>query len=40
MQLSGKPKLFSQFFIAFLEATSDFEHFGKKIKKEPQLKYF
>ena len=30
MQLSGKLKTFSGFFIAFLESTLNFEHFEKK----------
>ena len=30
MQLSGKLKTFSPFFIAFLESTLNFEHFEKK----------
>ena len=30
MQLSGKLKTFSQFFIAFFESTLNFEHFEKK----------
>ena len=30
LQLSDKLKTFSQFFIAFLESTSNFEHFEKK----------
>ena len=30
MQLSGKLKTFSRFFIAFLESTLNFEHFEKK----------
>ena len=30
MQLSEKPKTFSEFFIAFLESTLNFEHFEKK----------
>ena len=34
MQLSEKPITFSQFFIAFLESTSNFEHFAKKKKKK------
>ena len=35
MQLSGKLKIFSQFFIAFLESTLNFEHFEEKKKDEP-----
>ena len=31
MQLSEKPKTFSQFFIAFLESALNFEHFEKKM---------
>ena len=31
MQLSKKPKAFSQTFIAFLKFTKAFEHFGKKL---------
>ena len=31
MQLSEKPKTFSQFFIAVLEFTLNFEHFEKKM---------
>ena len=34
MQLSGKLKIFSQFFIAFLESTLNFEHFEEKKKKD------
>ena len=30
MQLSEKRKNFSQFFVPFLESTSNFEHFEKK----------
>ena len=30
MQLSEKPKAFSQIFIAFLESTLNFKHFEKK----------
>ena len=30
MQLSEKPKTFSQFFVVFLEFTSNFKHFEKK----------
>ena len=30
MQLSGKLKIFSQFFIGFFESTLNFEHFEKK----------
>ena len=30
MQLSGKPKTFSQIFIAFLESKLNFKHFEKK----------
>ena len=30
MQLSEKPKIFCQFFIAFLESTLNFEHFETK----------
>ena len=30
MQLSGKLKVFSRFFIAFFESTLNFEHFEKK----------
>ena len=30
MQLSEKPKTFSQFFVLFLEFTSNFKHFEKK----------
>ena len=30
MQLSQKLETFSPFFIAFLESTLNFEHFGKK----------
>ena len=30
MQLSEKQKAFSEFFIAFLECTSNFKHFEKK----------
>ena len=33
MQLSEKPKTFCQFSIAFLESTSNFEHF--ETKSEP-----
>ena len=29
MQLSEKPKIFSRFFIAFLESTLNLEHFEK-----------
>ena len=34
MQLSEKPKIFCQFFIAFLESTLNFEHFETKKKNE------
>ena len=30
MHLSLKPKIFSYFFVLFLESTSNFEHFEKK----------
>ena len=30
MQLSEKRKTFSQFFVTFLESTSNFKHFEKK----------
>ena len=30
MQLSLKPTFFSDFFVPFLESTSDFEHFEQK----------
>ena len=30
MDLSLKPKLFSDFFVPFLESTSNFKHFEKK----------
>ena len=30
MQLSQKEKTFSEFFVQFLEFTSNFDHFGKK----------
>ena len=30
MQLSEKPKTFSEFFILFVESTSKFKHFEKK----------
>ena len=30
MQLSLKPTFFSDFFLPFLESTSDFQHFQKK----------
>ena len=30
MHLSGTPKAFLKFFIAFLKSTSNFEHFEKK----------
>ena len=30
MHLSLKPKIFSDFFVLFLESTSNFEHFEKK----------
>ena len=30
MQFSLKPKTFSDFFISFLESTSNFKHFEKK----------
>ena len=30
MQLSKKPKTICAFFIAYLESTLNFEHFGKK----------
>ena len=30
MQLSEKPKIFDQFFVPFLEPTSNFKHFQKK----------
>ena len=30
MQLSLKPKKFSDFFVLFLESTSNFKHFAKK----------
>ena len=30
MQLSLKPTIFSDFFISFLESTSNFYHFEKK----------
>ena len=30
MQLSEKEKTFSEFFVPFLEFTSNFDHFGKK----------
>ena len=30
MQLSNKPKTFSQYFSAFLESTLNFKHFQKK----------
>ena len=33
MQLSQKPKTFTQFFIAFLDSTSSFEYFKKKMKR-------
>ena len=37
MQLSGKLKIFSQFFIAFFESTLNFEHFEKKISLIAQV---
>ena len=30
MQLSGKRNIFSQFFVPFLESTSNFKHFEKQ----------
>ena len=30
MQLSGKPKTFSEFFVLFVESISKFKHFEKK----------
>ena len=30
MQLSGQRKTFSQFFVQFLESTSNFKHFKRK----------
>ena len=30
MQLSQKRKSFSEFFVPFLESTSNFKHFGRK----------
>ena len=30
MQLSEKPKTFSEFFVLFVESTSNFKHFEKK----------
>ena len=35
MQLSKKASTFYQFFISFLKATSNFEHFEKKITLKP-----
>ena len=37
LQLSDKLKTFSQFFIAFLESTSNFEHFEKKMSLIAQV---
>ena len=37
MQLSEKLKAFSQFFIAFLESTLNFEHLKKKISLIAQV---
>ena len=37
MQLSGKLKIFSRFFIGFFESTLNFEHFGKKISLIAQV---
>ena len=37
MQLSGKLKIFSQFFIGFFESTLNFEHFEKKISLIAQV---
>ena len=31
MQLSGKQKYFSRFFVPFLESSSNFKHFEKKV---------
>ena len=30
MELHLKPNIFSDFFVSFLESTSNFKHFGKK----------
>ena len=38
MQLSGKPKIFCSFFIAFLKSTLNLQHFQKKKKKEKEEK--
>ena len=37
MQLSGKLKTFSEFFIAFFKSTLNFEHFEKKISFTAQV---
>ena len=37
MQLYKNPKIFYQFFIAFLESTSYFEHFEKTISLRAQI---
>ena len=37
MQLPGKLKTFSAFFIAFSDSASKFEHFEKKITLIPQV---
>ena len=39
MQLSEKPKTFSDIFTAFLELTLNFEHFEKKKKKNEPLSF-
>ena len=37
MELSLKPRIFSDFFVQFLESTSNFKHFKKKMIAIPSL---